>query len=285
MHAEVKEWFTHAQRPLPWRGAEPWPVMVSEFMLQQTPVSRVLPVWQEWIERWPSPAHLAAAPTDDVLRAWGRLGYPRRAMRLQEAARRIVSDHDGVVPDDYDALIGLPGVGDYTAAAILSFAFGRRHVVLDTNVRRVIARAVLGEEYPSPSPTAAERRLATDLLPESDAHVWAAGTMELGALICTASNPACEQCPISPTCRWLALGRPRSATVRRGQAFAGTDRQARGVVMAILREATGPVARGRLDEAWEDRVQLDRVLYSLLADGLMHTPSGNRDQFLLGPGE
>src|SRR5690606_7452204 len=136
-------WFDHAARDLPWRRPEcsPWGVLVSEIMLQQTPVVRVLPAWMSWMERWPTPAHLAAASQADAVRAWDRLGYPRRAKRLWECAGEIVRRHGGEVPDDEEELLALPGIGAYTAAAVRSFAFGRRAVVLDTNVRRVIARA------------------------------------------------------------------------------------------------------------------------------------------------
>ena len=147
---------------------------VSEFMLQQTPVARVLPVHEAWVERWPTPAALAAEPTGEAVRAWGRLGYPRRALRLHAAAVAITEQHAGVVPDSYDDLLALPGVGDYTAAAIASFAYGRRHVVLDTNVRRVFARAVAGVEFPATAVNRAERELATSLLPDDEigrAHV------------------------------------------------------------------------------------------------------------------
>ena len=150
MHDEILEWYAGNARELPWRGpaASPWSVMVSEFMLQQTPVARVLPVHEEWLRRWPTPADLAAEPTGEAVRAWGRLGYPRRALRLHGAAVAIVERHGGDVPAAYDDLLALPGVGDYTAAAIATFAYGRRHVVLDTNVRRVLARAMTGVEFP-----------------------------------------------------------------------------------------------------------------------------------------
>ncbi len=154
LHAPVLEWYDAHQRDLPWRRPEAsaWSVMVSEFMLQQTPVSRVLPMHAAWMERWPTPADLAAAPTGEAVRMWGRLGYPRRALRLHAAATVIVEQHDNVVPSEYEHLLALPGVGDYTASAIASFAYGKRHVVLDTNVRRVFARAVSGVAFPTPAP-------------------------------------------------------------------------------------------------------------------------------------
>ena len=213
-------------------------------MLQQTPVSRVLPVFEAWMRRWPTPAALAADPPGEAVRAWGRLGYPRRALRLHAAATAIVERHGGEVPADRDALLALPGVGDYTASAVASFAFGGRHPVLDTNVRRVFARVVQGVAFPAPSVTAAERALAESLMPEHDAHRWAAATMELGALVCTARAPRCAACPVADRCRWRAAGYPEhDGPPRRGQAWAGTDRQVRGRLMAVLREADGPVTR------------------------------------------
>src|SRR5579884_4533363 len=212
LHGPVLDWYRANARDLPWRrpDAGPWAVMVSEFMLQQTPVSRVLPAYEAWIARWPTPATLAADPPGEAVRAWGRLGYPRRALRLHAAATAIVERHGGDVPDDYNALRALPGVGEYTAGAIASFAFGRRAAVLDTNVRRVLARAFSGVEFPADSLTAAERALAEMVLPqaEQDAASWAAASMELGALVCTAKAPKCSQCPLVELCVWRALGQP-----------------------------------------------------------------------------
>jgi A/G-specific adenine glycosylase len=246
--------------------------MVSEFMLQQTPVARVLPVHTAWLERWPTPADLAAEPAGEAVRAWGRLGYPRRALRLHAAATAIVAQHGGEVPADRDALLALPGVGDYTAAAIASFAFGQRHVVLDTNVRRVLARAVTGIELPPVAPTSAERAMAGDLLPdeEATAATWAVAVMELGALVCTATGPGCTRCPVADLCAWRAAGHPAyDGPPRRGQAWAGTDRQCRGRLLGVVREAEGAVSRERLDRAWADEVQRARCLASLVEDGLL----------------
>src|SRR5690242_2467685 len=182
--------------------------MVSEFMLQQTSVARVLPVYDTWLERWPTPADLAAEPSGEAVRAWGRLGYPRRALRLHACAVAITEQHGGEVPDTREELLTLPGVGDYTAAAIASFAFGRAHAVLDTNVRRVLGRAVSGVEFPAASVTRAERELATALVPEQDPEVWAVAVMELGALVCTAAAPRCGACPVASSCAWQRAGRP-----------------------------------------------------------------------------
>ncbi|MFT4082161.1 MAG: A/G-specific adenine glycosylase, partial [Nocardioides sp.] len=212
LHAPILDWYAAQARDLPWRRPEAtaWSVMVSEFMLQQTPVNRVLPVHNAWLERWPTPTDLAAEPSGEAVRAWGRLGYPRRALRLHAAATAIRDQHGGRVPDGYDDLIRLPGVGDYTAAAIASFAYGRRHVVLDTNVRRVFARMVGGVEFPAPSVTKPERTLAAELLPgdEGTAATWSVAVMELGALVCTANQPRCGGCPVRHLCRWHAAGRP-----------------------------------------------------------------------------
>ncbi len=275
LHGPVLRWYDAHARELPWRGpaASAWSVMVSEFMLQQTPVARVLPVHEAWLARWPHPAALACEPTGEAVRMWGRLGYPRRALRLHAAATMLVAEHDGEVPTTYAALLALPGIGDYTASAIASFAFGQRHVVLDTNVRRVFARALSGVEFPPTAPTRAERELATELLPPEATDIaatWAVAVMELGALVCTARDPRCGSCPIADQCAWLAAGRPPYAgPPRRGQAWDGTDRQCRGRIMAMLREAPGPVHHTRIDTAWPDRTQLDRCLEGLLSDGLL----------------
>jgi A/G-specific adenine glycosylase len=274
LHAPVLDWYDEHARELPWREATatPWSVMVSEFMLQQTPVVRVLPVHAAWLERWPTPADLAAEPSGEAVRAWGRLGYPRRALRLHAAATAIVEQHGGEVPASYDELIALPGVGDYTAAAIATFAHGRRHVVLDTNVRRVLARTLAGGEFPSASVTRAERDLAASVLPEDEptAATWSVAVMELGALVCTAANPRCDACPVATLCAWRAAGHPAyDGPPRKVQAWAGTDRQCRGRLLAVLRESEGPVHRSRLDAVWSDEPQRTRALAGLVADGLL----------------
>lgn len=270
----VVEWYDEHARELPWRdpAASAWAVMVSEFMLQQTPVVRVLPVYDAWMQRWPTPADLAAAPAGEAVRAWGRLGYPRRAQRLHAAAVEIVDRHDGEVPASSDELRALPGVGDYTAAAIATFAYGRRHVVLDTNVRRVLARTVSGVEFPAATVTKAERTLAGAALPEEESRAarWSVASMELGALVCTASRPACERCPVADLCTWRARGYPAyDGPARRVQTYAGTDRQCRGRILAVLRDADGAVHRSRIDAAWAHHDQRERCLAGLLEDGLV----------------
>ncbi|NUR61041.1 MAG: A/G-specific adenine glycosylase [Catenulispora sp.] len=273
--AQVVAWFRASARDLPWRrpDATPWAVMVSEFMLQQTPVSRVLPVYEAWLKRWPTPAALAAEPVGEAVRAWGRLGYPRRAQRLHAAATAIEAEFDGIVPDTYEDLWSLPGVGEYTAGAIASFAYKKRHIVLDTNVRRVLSRTVSAVEYPAPATTPGDRRIATALLPAraEDAAEWAAASMELGAVVCTARAPRCDECPVAALCSWVAAGKPAyDGPPRRGQTYEGTDRQARGRLLAVLRDTHGAVARGELEAAWtRDVVQRERALASLVADGLV----------------
>lgn len=267
-------WYDRHARDLPWRAADrtPWGVLVSEIMLQQTPVRRVLPAWRDWLDRWPAPADLAADTPADAIRAWGRLGYPRRALRLHSAATIITERHGGAVPRSFDALRALPGIGDYTAAAVAVFAFGERHAVLDTNVRRVLTRAVTGAASPPASTTAAERALAEALLPDDGpaAALWSVAAMELGALVCTARSPDCAACPLAGGCAWRAAGYPGNGTPsRRAQSWKGTDRQARGRLMAALREADGPVARDQLDQLWPDEAQRGRALAALVADGLV----------------
>ncbi|HET7735580.1 MAG TPA: A/G-specific adenine glycosylase [Nocardioidaceae bacterium] len=273
LHDAVLSWYDDHARDLPWRRPEatPWAVMVSEFMLQQTPVSRVQPVYDAWLELWPTPADLAAAPTGEAVRMWGRLGYPRRALRLHAAATAIVEEHGGEVPPSLDDLRALPGVGEYTAAAVASFAFRQRHAVLDTNVRRVLARVVTGVEHPAPTLNRAERDLAESLLPdESTAAQWAVGVMELGALVCTAVNPRCDACPLLDDCAWNAAGRPAyDGPPRKVQTYAGTDRQCRGRLLGVVRDAHEPVRRSRLEAAWADAGQRERCLAWLVEDGLL----------------
>jgi A/G-specific adenine glycosylase len=270
------EWFDRNARDLPWRRPEagPWGVLVSEIMLQQTPVVRVEPVWHAWLARWPVPAALAADPPAEAIRAWGRLGYPRRALRLHECAVAIEERHDGAVPEDLDALLALPGVGGYTARAVAAFAFGQRQAVVDTNVRRVVARAVTGV-----ADAATDLGTVLALLPEEPARAVRASAafMELGALVCTARTPRCTQCPLTGACAWRLAGQPPAeGPTRRPQQYAGTDRQVRGLLLAVLRDETEPVPLARLDLVWADPVQRGRALASLLADRLVVELPGHR---------
>lgn len=299
LHEALAGWFESNARELPWRAADctPWGVLVSEIMLQQTPVVRVLPVWEEWLRRWPEPAALARETAGEAVRSWGRLGYPRRALRLHAAAAAIVQDHGGEVPGSHAELLGLPGVGSYTAAAVAAFAFGRRETVVDTNIRRVHARLLSGAALPSPALTAAEMRLAAQVLPDDvgGSVRWNAAVMELGALVCTARAPKCGDCPVRSSCAWLAAGGPPPTYTPKGQSWHGTDRQVRGAVMAVLRLAEAPVepelfrrppadlgfepagigvplaALHRLNPAPE---QLERALAGLLSDGLAELQPG-----------
>ncbi len=281
IHDAVLEWYAAAARDLPWRApdASPWSIFVSEIMLQQTPVARVLPVWHDWMRRWPSPADLAAEPAGEAVRAWGRLGYPRRALRLHAAATAMVERHDGQVPGDLEALRALPGVGEYTAAAVGAFAFGLRSPVIDTNIRRVQARLVTGAAQAAPSLTASERRVAQSLLPADPARAraWNIGVMELGALVCTARTPRCDLCPVLEHCAWQRAGAPAyDGPARRGQRWAGTDRQVRGRILAVLRASDVAVSRAALDLVWDDAAQRDRCLAALIEDGLVEPAAGDR---------
>lgn len=281
LHTPILEWYDAHARDLPWRRPEAtaWSVLVSEFMLQQTPVARVLPVHEAWLERWPTPEALAAEPSGEAVRAWGRLGYPRRALRLHAAAVAITEHHAGAVPDCYDDLLALPGVGDYTAAAVAAFAYRQRQVVLDTNVRRVLARAVSGVEFPARSVTRAERDLGAALLPADapTAATWSVAVMELGALVCRADNPRCADCPIRDHCAWREAGAPPyDGPPRPVQTYAGTDRQCRGRLLGVVRDAPGSVSREQLDAAWDDTVQRGRALASLITDGLLVTIDDGR---------
>ncbi|HVE74777.1 MAG TPA: A/G-specific adenine glycosylase [Mycobacteriales bacterium] len=266
----VAEWYDGAARPLPWRhpGATAWAILVSEVMLQQTPVARVLPVYEAWLDRWPDPPALATASPAEVVREWGRLGYPRRALRLQQAARVLVERYGGSVPTDLTELLALPGVGTYTARAVAVFALGQRHPVVDTNVRRVVARAVEGcADAPV---TRSALALVDSLLPADvrRAAIASAALMELGALVCTSRRPRCALCPLRERCCWLARGAPPSALRRPAQAYAGTDRQARGRILALLQQATEPIADVDIAAVWDEPTQRVRALDSLLADGL-----------------
>ncbi len=264
-------WFDHAERDLPWRRPEvtPWQILVSEFMLQQTPVNRVEPIWLDWVARWPTPSSTAAAGPADVLRAWGKLGYPRRAKRLHECAVVIATEHGDQVPREVETLLTLPGVGAYTARAVACFAYRQRVPVVDTNVRRVVARVVHGSAE-SPARAGDLDEVAALLPDDQAAPRFSAALMELGAIVCTARKPRCGLCPLAE-CRWRSAGYPESSTpARRAQRYAGTDRQARGRLLDVLRASPAPVTRAQLDVAWlSDTAQRDRALDSLLVDGLV----------------
>lgn len=271
----IADWFAAGHRPLPWRAADfpAWGVLVSEFMLQQTQVARVIPRLEQWLARWPTPAALAAVPAGEAVRAWDRLGYPRRALNLHAASVAIVERHGGVVPSDVDELLALPGVGPYTARAVAAFAYGVRVPVVDVNVRRVLARAVRGVGEPGPARVADELALMESLLPADAerARLTNAGTMELGQTVCTARSPVCEACPIADACAWRAAGYPAydGPSAPRQKPYAGSDREVRGRILGELRASELPVPAARVAELWPDAVQRDRALEGLLRDGLI----------------
>jgi A/G-specific adenine glycosylase len=269
-------WFANNRRDLPWRapGTTPWGVLVSEIMLQQTPVARVEPVWREWMRRWPTPADLAASSVADALRHWGTLGYPRRARNLHHQALIITSEHGGIVPRDVEALLKLPGIGHYTARAVAAFAFGDRHPVADTNVTRVIARVTEGVAFAGHwSAKDALSRVDNLLHSQTDSHYPVANLaiMELGALVCRARSPQCSECPLAAQCLWRQEGFPvDEAVVPKKQArFEGSDRQARGRLLAVLRDNHDAVGQSELLSAHQPQSQAMRALKSLLADRLV----------------
>jgi A/G-specific adenine glycosylase len=267
-------WYQGNARDLPWRHPEfgAWGVLVSEFMLQQTPVTRVIPHLEAWLTRWPRPSDLAADAPAEAVRQWANLGYPRRALWLHRAAGEIAARHGDVVPRDVEALLALTGIGDYTARAVAVFAYGDRHPVVDTNTRRVLARAVSGRSQPGPP---AKRDLAAmaAILPADPvkAAIVNAAAMELGAVVCTARSPRCDLCPIRDACAWRSAGYPDTGDERRRQArYEGSDRQTRGAVLKALRDAApAPVLADDVLADWPDQRQRDRAIDSLIADGLV----------------
>lgn len=281
----LNDWFLREARDLPWRAPDTsaWAVLVSEFMLQQTQVERVIPRWTAWLTRWPTPAALAADEPGEAVRAWDRLGYPRRALWLHRAASEIVALHGGEVPRDVDELLSLTGIGPYTARAVATFAYGERHPVVDTNTRRVLARLVHGIALAG-MPRASDLDDMAALLPEdqTSAAVFNAAAMELGAIVCTARAPRCDDCPLAKWCEWRGAGYPDNAPEKRPRqaAFEGSDRQARGLIMALLRGSSAAVTReaalaaaggGSVThrKAAQDPAQPQRAFDSLLSDGLI----------------
>jgi A/G-specific adenine glycosylase len=275
LHQPVLSWYKKNKRDLPWRNTDAWGVLVSEIMLQQTPVARVLPIYIEWMKRWPTPAALTAATPAQIITAWGRLGYPRRALRLHECAKVISAKYNGRIPETQSELRELPGVGDYTSAAIIAFAFDGRSLVLDINIRRVFARAIDGIEVPPSAPTKSERIEREKLIPTKNPHVWAAATMELGALICTAKKPKCGQCPLADQCIWRSLDYPLSDQPKRSQSWHGTDRQCRGVIVQALRENPA-LSKKEIMQLWDVPSQVEKALLTLLEDGLVVAQKGQR---------
>jgi len=281
MAGGIVPWFAAEQRDLPWRGSDvtPWGVLVSEFMLQQTPAARVIEPYLSWMKRWPTPADVAAVTAGDAVRAWANLGYPRRALWLHACATTITRDFDGRVPSDVAELEALPGVGPYTARAVAVFAYRAHEPVVDTNVRRVVARWLHGRSDQEAASTTRDHADMISLMPAPAlSPEFNAGVMELGARVCTSKTPRCGDCPISAGCAWRAAGYPDTGA--RGAAkqarYAGSDRQARGALLAVLRSATGPVTRSSLERAWPQTAQRDRALISLIDDGLVIPLARNR---------
>ena len=272
---EISSWFKKNKRDLPWRKTDSWGILVSEFMLQQTPVNRVLPVYNQWMKRWPTAAHLAKATPAEVITAWGRLGYPRRALRLHECAKVITKELNGKIPTTEVDLRKLPGVGEYTAAAMVAFAFSSRSLVLDINIRRLFTRLFDGAESPTTSATKEEKVRYQELIPKKDPHIWAAATMELGALVCTSQSPKCAICPVADRCLWRSLDYPKSDLVKRRQSWHGTDRQCRGAVVQALRE-NEVLTKAQIAQLWDVPSQLEKALLTLLDDGLIEARGKSR---------
>lgn len=290
IHDRLIAWYCANRRDLPWRNTrDPYRILVSEVMLQQTQVERVIPKYHEFLERFPTIEALAAAPTAEVIRAWAGLGYNRRALNLQLTAQAVVERHDGVMPRDLDALLALPGIGRYTAGAILCFAYEEDVGFVDTNIRRVLHRLCLGPELPEP--LASERdiqQFAECLVPASRGYEWNQALMEFGAVQCTARKPACLVCPLQGQCRAfpeiqsrLALTVKPVSTLRRKQEgpFEGSSRYYRGRVIAALRElpagesidlgALGPRVRPDYQAEQPEHIDwLRQVVEGLHRDGL-----------------
>jgi A/G-specific adenine glycosylase len=284
VQTELLAWAEESRRDLPWRRTrDPWAVLVSELMLQQTQVSRVAPRWAGFLKRFPTPGACAEASVGDVVRAWAGLGYNRRAVSLHRTAVLVVERHAGRLPAELPALLALPGVGPYVARAVLAFAFETDVGVLDTNAARVMARAVAGRRIAT---RAEAQALADSLVPTGRGWAWNQAVLDLGALVCTRRNPDCGRCPLARraprqpgSCCWDATGRPvpdpaegSVAVGGRQAAFAGSDRQGRGRLVDALRRSPVPVADLAAAAGWsatdEDTNRARRIADSLVADGL-----------------
>lgn len=261
----VLAWGIPQMRDLPWRDTrDPWRILVSEVMLQQTQVDRVIPKWQAFLATFPTPAACAAGSLGDVLRLWQGLGYPRRARNLHATATLVCDEHDGQLPDDLGELLALPGIGPYTARAVLAFAYERDVAVVDTNIARILARTAGERLTPKRAQEAADA-----LVPEGDGWTWNQVVMDLGASVCR-PRPQCDRCPITVSCRWhrarLAPPDPAigSAGVSTKQArFEGSDRQRRGQVLAAVGQGARPI----------DDFDA-QIIAGLLADGLVAVGDG-----------
>jgi A/G-specific adenine glycosylase len=270
-------WFERVARDLPWRRTrDPWKILVSETMLQQTQVARVLPKYLAFLERFPDVQSCAAASPGDVIRLWHGLGYNRRAIALHATACRVVDDHGGEFRASYEALLALPGIGPYTARAVCVFAFEQHHAVVDTNVARIMARLFAGR----PLTRVEVQRYADDLVPAKQSWRWNQAMLDFGATVCIKRSPKCDECPVGPACRWRQSGGNdpaigSSGTTVRQSTFSGSDRQGRGRLISALRQH--PVRRSDLAVVmgWpEDLDRASRVLVTLLDDRLVIESDG-----------
>jgi A/G-specific adenine glycosylase len=261
---ELLSWSARTRRDLPWRHTrDPWAILVSEVMLQQTQVPRVIPKYHAFLERFPTAAACAASPVADVVREWAGLGYNRRAVNLHRAATAVVDRHGGVFPDDVDALMALPGIGPYTARAVLTFAFGRDVGIVESNTGRVLAR-VAGRPLTLP----AAQRFAEELVPDGEGWAWNQAMIDLGATVCLRRAPKCGDCPVVTRCRWHG-GPDPAAPAHKQSTFAGSDRQGRGRLVDAMRQS--PVPFDRIPDAagWpDDPARAHRAADTLVADGL-----------------
>lgn len=295
-HTDLLQWYAAEKRDLPWRVTnDPYAILVSEIMLQQTQVDRVLPKYQQFLAAFPTLSVLAAASTADVISVWVPLGYNMRAVRLQSIARQVIADYDGRIPDTIEELLKLKGVGRYTAGAIACFAYHKQVATVDTNIRRVLHRIFLGLEHPEPRINDAQMlTLAEHVLPREEAYDWNQALMDLGATICTSNNPQCIRCPLQNTCHayheMSQLSLFPSGTVLRqlrkvaekkpgyqSQPFTSTNRYFRGRIVAILRsvpssqrlplQTLGPQLKA--DFSTDDLPWLQKIIQGLVRDGLV----------------
>ena len=264
MQQALLRWSARTSRDLPWRHTrDPWAILVSEVMLQQTQVPRVVPKYHDFLERFPSAAACAASPVADVVRAWQGLGYNRRAVNLHRAAVAVVERHGGGFPDDLDALMALPGVGPYTARAVLTFAFGRDVGVVESNTGRVLARVAGRALTPADA-----QRFADDLVPEGEGWAWNQAMIDLGATVCLRRAPKCGECPVAAHCCWYGASDP-AAPAHKQSTFAGSDRQGRGRLVDAMRLAPVPFDDIPTAAGWpDDPARAHRAAGSLIADGL-----------------
>ena len=279
---EILDWFQQHRRDLPWRHTrDPYAIMVSEIMLQQTQVDRVIPYWREWLERWPTVHQLASAPVADVIRAWKGLGYNRRAVNLQRAAQAVV-DRGGEFPQTVEGLRALPGIGPYTAGAIACFAFEQDVPFIDTNMRRVLHRIFVGVDIPKPTISDKEvLSIAADAIPAGEGWTWNQAIMEFGAIQCTARKPLCLTCPVQEECR--AFPEIQAALISHARSpkgksipFEQTNRYFRGRILDHLRAHEGegiPLAHigpdVKPDFASSDYPWLLELVTALERDGLL----------------